>query len=174
MLQNSYITFQSQLGIISPKIQGLYFALQALLVVFLPILCSLHNSIMNLISLFGSRSTFGALWERNIPLEIGHIRDIETNVSNVIFALFSWFFKIWTRSSHKMWKTRLQTLCIVFESQSGIFIPKIENLCFASQTTHLRSSTTICIFSNVTMNIVSIFHQYMHIFQCDNKYSLLI
>ena len=29
MLQNSYITFQSQLGIISPKIQCLCFALQA-------------------------------------------------------------------------------------------------------------------------------------------------
>ena len=59
------------------------------LVDFLPIL---YNSLMNIISLFESRSTFGALWEGNIPFEIGHIRDMEVNVSNGLFALSLWSF----------------------------------------------------------------------------------
>ena len=59
------------------------------LVDFLPIL---YNSIMNIISLFESRSTFGAPWEGNIPFEIGHIRDMEANVSNGLFALSLWSF----------------------------------------------------------------------------------
>ena len=172
MLQSPYIIFESQLGIISLKNRVCVLLCRLHLVAFLTILCSLYNSIMNLMSLFGSRSTFGALWEGNIPLKIGHIRDMETNVG--LFALFSWFFKIWTRSSHRMWKTRLQTLCVVFESQFGIFIAKIQNLSFASQTTHLRFSTSICIFSNAIMNIVSIFHQYMHLFRCDNEHNFLI
>ena len=59
-----------------------------LLVHFFPILCSLYTSIVN-ICLFGSRSTLEALWEGNIPLEIGHISDMKTNVSNVLLALSS-------------------------------------------------------------------------------------
>ena len=62
-----------------------------LLVDFLPTLCSLHNSIMNILSLIGSRRTFGALSEGNIPFEIGHIIYMEINVSDVFFffALYS-------------------------------------------------------------------------------------
>ena len=101
-----------------------------LLADFLSILCSLYDSIINIIFLFASRSTFGAFWERKIPFKIGYIRDMETNVINDLFALSSWFLKIWTRSSHRMWKTRSQTLYIIFESQFGIMIPKIQNLCF--------------------------------------------
>ena len=110
------------------------------LVDFLPILCSLYISIMNVISLFGSRSPCGAVWEGKIPFEIGHIKDMEINTSNSYFGLSSWFFKVWTRSSHRMWKTRLQTLCIILETQFGIIIPKIQNLYFVSQTTHWRFS----------------------------------
>ena len=105
-----------------------------LLVDFLPILCSLYNSIMTIISLYRSRSTFGALWEGNIPFEIGHIRDIETNVSNGFSCFLLVIFHIWTRNSHRMWQTMLQNPHIMFESQFGIIIPKIEGLCFASQT----------------------------------------
>ena len=106
---------------------------------------------------FGSRSTFRAFWEGNIPFEIGYIRGMETNVSNSLFALSSEFFKIWTQSSHGMWKTRLQILCIIFESPFSIIISKILNLCFAHQTTHLQFSPN-----------------YMYLFQCDNEYSFLI
>ena len=65
---------------------------------------------------------------------------METNVTNGLFGLFSYVFKIWTRSSHRMWKTRLEILSVVFESQFRIIILKIMNLCFAfaHQTTHLR------------------------------------
>ena len=50
--------------------------------------CSVfHSSTMKIKFSFGSRSTFGALWEGNILFEIGHIRDTETNVSNGLFAL---------------------------------------------------------------------------------------
>ena len=74
-----------------------------LLVDFHPILCSLYNSIMSIISLYGSRSTFGALWEGNIPFEIGHIRDIETNVSNGVFLLsFSDFSHLDTKFSQNV------------------------------------------------------------------------
>ena len=83
---------------------------------------------------------------------------MEINISNGLFALSSWFFKIGTRNCYRMWKTRLQkTFSIIFESQFGITIPKIQNLCFASQTTHLRFPPN-----------------YMHLFQCDNEYSFLI
>ena len=47
-----------------------------------------------------------------------------TNVTNSLFGLSLHFFKIQTRSSHRMWITRLQILCIVFESQYGIIIFK--------------------------------------------------
>ena len=101
----------------------------------------------------------GALLEhfskRNIPFEIGHVRDMETNFSNGLFALFSWFFKIWTQSSHRMWKTKLQTLCLIFDSQFGEFFPKMQNLSFASQNIHLLFFPIICIFSNAVVNIVS-------------------
>ena len=82
MLQNPYIIFERQLGKIISKIQGLCFALRLLLVDFLPISCSLHNSIIDMVSLFGSMSTFEALWKANISFEKGHMRDMEINVSN--------------------------------------------------------------------------------------------
>ena len=112
------------------------------LVYFLPILSSLYNSIMNIKSLFRWRITFGALWKGNIPFEKGHIRVMKANVTNGVFGLSSHLFKIWTWSSHRMWKTRLQILCIVFEAQFGIVILKITNMCFAfaHQATHLRFS----------------------------------
>ena len=99
-----------------------------------------HNkyNILLLVYLFGSWSTFGALWEENILFELGQIRDMETNVRSGLLALSSWSFKIWTRSSHRTWKTRLQSLYIIFESQFGTIIPKIQNLCFTSQTIRLR------------------------------------
>ena len=50
MLQNPYIIFERQLGKTISKIQGLCFALRLLLVDFLPISCSLHNSITNMVS----------------------------------------------------------------------------------------------------------------------------
>ena len=109
-------------------------------------------------SLFGSRSTFGALWEGNISFKIVHIRHMETNVGNDLYALSSYFFKkIWTRSSPRMWKTRLQILLTIFESPCVTIIPKIPNLCFAYQSTHLQ-----------------FYPNYMHLFQCDNEYSFLI
>ena len=82
MLQNPYIILERQLGKIISKIQGLCFALRLLLVDFLPISCSLHNSIIYMVSLFGSMSTFEALWKGNISFEKGHMRDMEINVSN--------------------------------------------------------------------------------------------
>ena len=94
--------FESQLVIIIPKIQGLCFAFQTI-VDFLPILCSLYNAMMNIISLFGSRSNFGPLYKGNIPLEMGHIRDMETNVSNGIFAfIFVIFLKLDTKCSQNV------------------------------------------------------------------------
>ena len=73
-----------------------------LLIGFLPILCCLCNSIMNIISLFRSRSTFEALCEGTHSIwNIAKVGDIETYVSNSLFALSSWFFKIWTWSSHR-------------------------------------------------------------------------
>ena len=42
---------------------------------------------MNILSLIGSRRTFGALSEGNIPFEIGHIIYMEINVSDVFFFL---------------------------------------------------------------------------------------
>ena len=99
------------------------------------------------------------LWSilvRNIPFEIGHIRVMETNFSNGLFALSSWFFKIWTQSSHRMWKTKLQTLCIIFESRFGTIFPKMQNQLFASQTIHLRFSPIIYVFSNAMISIVSL------------------
>ena len=86
---------------------------------------------MNIKYLFGWKITFEALLEGNIPFEIGHLRVMETNVTNGLFGLSSYVFKIWTRSSRRMWETRLEILCIVFESQFGIIILKIMNLCFA-------------------------------------------
>ena len=102
----------------------------------------------------------GALLEhfskRNIPFEIGHVRDMETNFSNGLFALFSWFFKIWTQSSHRMSKIKLQTLCLIFDSRFGKFFPKMYNLSFVSQNIHLLFSLILCIFSNTVINIVSL------------------
>ena len=43
---------------------------------------------MNIKFLFGSRSTFGALWEGEIPFEIWHITDMETNVSKLYLRNF--------------------------------------------------------------------------------------
>ena len=94
--------------------------------------------------------------KRNIPFEIGHVRDMETNFSNGLFALFSWFFKIWTQSSHRMWKIKLQTLCLIFDGRFGNFFPKMQNLPFASQNIHLLFSPIIYIFSNAVINIVSL------------------
>ena len=48
---------------------GCFLLPRLLLVNFLPILCSLCNSIMNIISLFESWNTSGALWEENILFE---------------------------------------------------------------------------------------------------------
>ena len=137
MLHIHNIIVDSQVGITFPNMQGLCFA--CLFCVLLPILFSLITSIINIKSLFGSRITFGALWEGNIPFEKRHIRVMKTNVLTVFFGLSLYLFKIWTWSSHRMWKTRLQILCIVFVSQFGIISPKITNLCFAftHQTTHL-------------------------------------
>ena len=102
----------------------------------------------------------GALLEhfskRNIPFEIGHVRDMKTNFSNDIFALFSWFFKIWTQSSHGMWKTKLQTLCLIFNSRFGKFFPKMQNLSFAAKNIYLLFFPIICIFSNAVIIIVSL------------------
>ena len=94
--------------------------------------------------------------ERNIPFEIGQVRDMETNFSNGLFALFSWFFKIWTQSSHRMWKTKLQTLCLILGSRFGKCFTKMQNLSFACQNIHLLFSPIICIFSNAVINIVSL------------------
>ena len=79
---------------------------------------------------------------------------METQFSNGLFALFSWFFKIWTQSSHRMWKIKLQTLCLIFDGR--FFFPKMQNLPFASQNIHLLFSPIICIFSNAVINIVSL------------------
>ena len=127
-----------------------------LLVDLFSILCSLHNSIMNIISLFGSRSTFGALLEESIPFEREHTRYLERNLSNGLFAISSWFFKIWTQVLKECGKPDWK-FCIIFESPFRIIIPKIPSLCFAYQATHLRFSPN-----------------YMHLFQYDNEYSFLI
>ena len=113
---------------------------------------------MNIKSLFRWRITFGALWKGNIPFEKGHIRVMKANVTNGVFGLSSHLFKIWTWSSHRMWKTRLQILCIVFEAQFGIVILKITNMCFAfaHQATHLRFSPQL--YASIpTMSKVSLF-----------------
>ena len=96
--------------------------------------------------------------KRNIPFEIGHVRDMETNFSNGLFALFLWFFKIWTHSSQRMWKTRFQTLCLICDSRFGKFFPKMQNLPFACQNIHLLFCPIIYIyiFSNAVVNIVSL------------------
>ena len=93
--------------------------------------------------------------KRTIPFEIGLVRDTETNFSNGLFALFSWFFKIWTQSPHRMWKTKLQTLCLIFDSRFGKFFLKMQNLSIASQNIHLLFSPIICIFPKAVINIVS-------------------
>ena len=102
----------------------------------------------------------GALLEhfskRNIPFEIGHVRDMETNFSKGLFALFSWFFEIWSQSCHRMWKIKLQTLCLIFDSRFGKFFPKKQNLPFFSQNIHLLFSPIICIFSSAVINKVSL------------------
>ena len=94
-----------------------------------PILCSLYNSIINAICLFGWRSTFATLWQVNIP---GHIRDMETNVSTCLFGLSSWFFKIWTQSSHRMWTTRFASPLCNSECPFATTILAMQNLCFTS------------------------------------------
>ena len=94
--------------------------------------------------------------KRNIPFEIGHVRDMETNFSNGLFALFSRFFKTWTQSSHRMWKTKLQTFCLIFDSQFEKSFPKMKNLSFATQNIHLLFSPIACIFSNAVINMVSL------------------
>ena len=55
-----------------------------------------------------------------------------------------------------MWKIKLQTLCLIFDSRFGNFFPKMQNLPFASQNIHLLFSPIICIFSNAVINIVSL------------------
>ena len=157
MLQNPNIIFKSQHRIIILNTQGLRFASQTTPCWSFLNFIQFVYSIMNVISLFRSTSTFGTLWEWKISSKIGHRRDMETNVNNGPFAMSSGFFKIWTRSSQRIWKTRLKTLCIIFESPFGIIIPKIPNLCFAYQATHLRFSPS-----------------YMHLFQYDNEYNFLI
>ena len=161
MLQNPNIIFEGQLEIVIPNtaqemnfsikdllkkslmenfifcawnMQGLRFATGLLLVDFLPIFCSLNNSIMNIISLFGSSSTFAALWESNIPFEIGYIKAWKQTAVTVALLYLRDFFKIWAQSSHRMWKTRLEALSIIFEIPFGIIVPKIQNFYFASQT----------------------------------------
>ena len=104
----------------------------------------------------GQGTLFEHFSKRNIPFEIGHVRGMETNFCNGLFALFSWFFKISTQSSHRMWKIKLQTLCFIFDSRFGNFFPKMQNLLFASQNIHLLFSPIICIFSNAVINIVSL------------------
>ena len=137
-MHNPNIIVESQLGIIVPNMQGLCFALPTLSCWFSTNFIQFvqfHNEYKILILV---KDYFWALWEGKIPFELGHIRVMETNVTNSLFGLSSYLFKTWTRSSHSIWKTRLQILCIVFESQFGIIILKIPNLCFAHQTTHLR------------------------------------
>ena len=79
---------------------------------------------------------------------------------------FIFVIKVWTRSSHKMWKTRLQTLCIILESQFGITIPKrqnlrFQNLCLQNQNLPRQQTCNfppfISNFSNAKMNILSFF-----------------
>ena len=67
--------------------QGLCFALQTTPRRFSPNFMQFiqfHNEYKILIWL---KECFAALWERNIPSEIGHIRDLEGNVSNALFVL---------------------------------------------------------------------------------------
>ena len=55
-----------------------------------------------------------------------------------------------------MWKIKLQTLCLIFDSRFGNFFPKMQNLPFTSQNIHLLFSPIIHIFSNAVINIVSL------------------
>ena len=111
-----------------------------LLVDFLLILCSFYNSIINIISLFESRNTFGEHFGKGL-FEIGHIRDMVRNVSNDLFAISSWFLKINTRSSHRLWKTKAakNPLYNLWGPVWNTYT-KIQNLHFASKTTQLRLS----------------------------------
>ena len=123
-----------------------------LFVIFLRVLCSLYNYIMNknpylaqgvLLEHFGKVTFHSKYTERKVS-------------SSFIFVIF----KILTQSSHRMWKTRLQILCIIFESPFGIIISKIPNLCFDHQTTHLRFYANymhLRFYPNATMDIVSLF-----------------
>ena len=164
MLQSPYIIFESQLGIISLKKQGLCFAFQA-------IPCCFSHNFMQFVQFHNESNVF--IWvKKHFWSTLGR----EHSIGN---------------RAYKGHRNKRRSFCFVLvifsnldskfphnvENQVAnplIFIRKIQNLCFASQTTHLRFSTSICIFSNAIMNIVSIFHQYMYLFQCDNKYSFLI
>ena len=66
------------------------------------------------------------------------------------------FLKFGHKSSHRMWKTKLQTLCLILDSRFGKFFPKMQNLSFTCQNIHLLFSPIICIFSNAVINIVSL------------------
>ena len=90
-----------------------------------------------LYGLFGSRSTFGrkhSIWNRAYK---GHGNKRQQRSFLLYFRDFFIFeHEVLTECA----KTTLQTFCIIFESPFGIIIPKIQNLCFVSQTNHLRFS----------------------------------
>ena len=104
ILQNPYLICESQLEIISPKIQGLCFAFQATLCCFFPKFLKFvqfHNESNIFIWV---KKHFWSTLERKTSISNRAYKGHGKKVSNVLFALFSWFFKIWTRNPHRMWK----------------------------------------------------------------------
>ena len=75
-------------------------------------------------------------------------------------TVFLFYFRNILKFGHKVLtecgKTKLQTLCLIFDSPFGKFFPNMKNLPFASQNNDLLFSPIICIFSNAVANIVSL------------------
>ena len=78
--------FENQLRVIILNMQGLCFASQATSFLVFPIFMEFLQFHYECNIVTWVKEHFS---KRNIPFEIGHVRDMETNFSNGIFALFS-------------------------------------------------------------------------------------
>ena len=119
---------------------------ECVLLARLPILCNWYNSLMNIISLFSSRSTLlQAFWEGNIPFEIGDIcfvfvifYNLDTRFSqNVENQVASPLFNFWEPVCNDYSRN---TRCILLPRLLIYDFPPI-----------------ICIFSYAIMKVVSLF-----------------
>ena len=94
MLQNPNIIFESQLGIAIPNMEGFCFVLQTNLCRFSPNFMQIVQFHVEYKILVWLKEYFWSTLGREHSFEIGHIREMETNISNDLFALSSEFFKI--------------------------------------------------------------------------------